>query len=306
MHSMPHFPPKSGKYEVSAGLRLLGSERALDVDAKWAEYRAVKLAGRRERLAKYLPTPVKVSDEVIARVALTLLDRMLFELPEHFRGGRAEGRIECALSGETIVFTHEGELDRARSVGIDYRDLWDALASQLQEDFAIWRLDRATQSEWLGALSIFFPNHWSPEEKIGKSFLEVHLPVADFAPVRARSFAMAEAMVERGPMRRFAWGVATDTRLNHHPDEPVGRSFNPAYPELYMRVERQTLHPFPDLGASLFSIRTTFRDVATELSPVERELLASAIRSMSPEALVYKGLDKTREAVLEWIASLSP
>ena len=112
-------------------------------------------------------------------------------------------------------------------------------------------------------------------------------------------------MVAKGPFVRFAWGVATDRELNHHPaNELQGRTFDTMDPVLELRIERQTLTSFAELSASLFTIRTYFLDVAGELSAEERLALGSAIDSMSPESLVYKGLDGSKEEIVGWLASL--
>jgi hypothetical protein len=112
-------------------------------------------------------------------------------------------------------------------------------------------------------------------------------------------------MVFKGPFVRFAWGVATDAELNHHPrNEFKGREFDPQNPELYLRIERQTITSFPFAGGALFTIRTYLLNCATEISPTERTALVSAIESMTPESLAYKGLERTREEIVRWLASV--
>jgi hypothetical protein len=67
-------------------------------------------------------------------------------------------------------------------------------------------------------------------------------------------------------MVRFAWGLSTDTPLNHHPEPPMnilplqwqGRNFDPNNPRLYLRIERQVIWGLPKYEAVLFVIRTYF------------------------------------------------
>ena len=189
-----------------------------------------------------------------------------------------------------------------------YASALDALACQVQEDLAV--VCRAPDGkDWLAAVHLCSPNHWAAEEKVGRAFAIVHAPVAGMAPLNQRSGDLVRAMIERGQYVRFAWGLGTDTRLNHHPEPPPGippkkwqgRSFDPAQPSLFVRLERQVLWGFPQENASLFLIRTYFRDCAA-LTPPERRQLRAALASMTPETLAYKGLTAHRDAILEWLS----
>ena len=105
-----------------------------------------------------------------------------------------------------------------------------------------------------------------------------------------------QAMMEKGPFVRFAWGMSTDRRLNHHPPPPPGvdaaawhgRNFNADRPALYMRVERQVLSPFSQLDASFFAIRPYFYDCA-QLDLEQRNLLADALQAGRPLRWSTKG-----------------
>ncbi|MNT55581.1 hypothetical protein D3C72_1928250 [compost metagenome] len=70
-----------------------------------------------------------------------------------------------------------------------------------------------------------------------------------------------------------------------------------------MRIERQTLKGFPEHHAALFTIRTTFRplkEVAED--PERRELLRGAIATMSPEALIYKGMTVPQDPLVRYLS----
>lgn len=117
-------------------------------------------------------------------------------------------------------------------------------------------------------------------------------------------------MITHKPTVRFAWGLSTDTRLNHHPLPPIGitaeqwqgRQFNAQHPQLYLRIERQIVWGFPTVDAALFTIRTSFRDCSKlKQDPELNSQLASAIRSMSPAALDYKELSASKDAILTWL-----
>ncbi|MEK7949303.1 heme-dependent oxidative N-demethylase family protein [Luteolibacter soli] len=308
-----YFPLAHGKYEVAAGLRALGSEsgngatdaKVFQFDAEYPRYREGKLAARAEWLEKYHPQSVGLDDASSAEINRFIIESLARDWPEYFQ--LVEGRaLECALSSERIVFDEGYRLISATQATPPYRDLFDALASQLQEDLAIWRRDPDGDPQgWLAAIHLCFPNHWAAEEKIGKPFNAVHQPVAGFGKLAKAAPSLVGMMVEKGPFVRFAWGIGTDRDLNHHPgNEFQGRAFSTTVPVLELRIERQTLTSFPEAGASLFTIRTYFLDVAKEISGEEREALVSAIDSMTAESLAYKGLDGSKEAIKAWLGSL--
>jgi hypothetical protein len=103
---------------------------------------------------------------------------------------------------------------------------------------------------------------------------------------------------------RFAWGVTFDDELNHHPDR-ARAPFDPAKPCAFVRVERQTIWGMPHLDAALFTIRTYLYDVATLARDAElRQALLSALRSMSAESRVYKGLSDRFSNLIAWIGQI--
>ncbi len=118
-------------------------------------------------------------------------------------------------------------------------------------------------------------------------------------------------LINKGPFVRFAWGIATDTRLNHHPEPPTvqnvldwrGRRFQTDNPKLFLRVERQTINRLPDVNAALFTIRTYFMDIKG-LRPGQLGKLRLALTSMPAETLHYKGIAMDRDGILDWIDTL--
>ncbi len=218
-------------------------------------------------------------------------------------GGSGSGATASEGAGCAL-----GKIGTGYSPTPPYTDALDALCCQIQEDLAVV-CRRPDGSDSLAAVHLCCPNHWAAQEKVGRTFAQVHAPVAGMAALNQRSGDLVRAMIERGPYVRFAWGLGTDTRLNHHPEPPPdmpttlwqGRHFDPAHPRLFVRVERQVLWGFPQQETALFTIRTYFRDCA-QLAPQERSQLRLAITSMAPETLAYKGLATHRDAILEWLA----
>ncbi|NIR59285.1 MAG: DUF3445 domain-containing protein [Gammaproteobacteria bacterium] len=311
-----YFPPVNGRYEVKPGLAVFGTDfgngmadrRVFQIDRRFDRYRSVIEAARRERLSKYYRTRrLGTAAEPIVRFVVTRLNHEypeLFTLTSHRRRG---WRLKCRLTGEALEFDHELQLhDSNLGPMPPYADALDALAAQVPEDIAVVR--RASGREWLAALHLCAPNYWGVEEKIGRDFVGLHEPVAGIEPINRKAEAMVTAMIEKGPYVRFVWGLTTDEHLNHHPEpapghDPAqwhGRRFDPDDPQLFLRVERQTTRGLPEADAALFTIRTYVTDCRT-LTPEQRARLASAVRSMTPEQLGYKGLADSHEAVAEWL-----
>ncbi|HYF49881.1 MAG TPA: DUF3445 domain-containing protein [Planctomycetota bacterium] len=310
------FPLATGRYEIAAGLRPLGTdfgngaadEKTFLIDREYPHYREAKLRARTERLEKYYPEHSRLEDPLRRAATKFIAETLARDYPELFSiVSQPQGMtLTSLLTEEEFMLNEDRELlQGSTSVEPPYRDALDAFATLLQEDIAIWRRDPETNEEWLAALHLCFPNHWAAEDKVGKPFNDVHAPVAGFQRLARAAPSIVEGMVFKGPFVRFAWGLATDRELNHHPaNEFKGRLFDPQKPELFLRIERQTITSFPFAGGALFTIRTYFLDCAKDLSAQERAALVSAIGSMTPESLAYKGLAATKEAILKWLRGL--
>ncbi len=314
-----YFPPACGRYRVSPDLQKLGTDfgngaadgQLFQIDADYAHYLAQKHAARDEQLEKYYRDGL---DEAARRaVQAFLVRRLCAEHPRWFRLEEdAEGRrLHCALSGEVLAFTPDFAW-RGGDCAAGRRTPWasgiDALACQLQEDLSV--VQRIDGEDRLRCVHLCFPNHWAAADKFAQPFAAMHRPVAGMEEVNRRSGALMAALIQRGPYVRFAWGLASDTRLNHHPEPPpgedparwAGRDFVPGK-ALYLRVERQTLHGLPEIDAVLFTIRTYFVDLRRlrETEPAHCRQLADAIASMRPAQLAYKGLATRRDALIDWL-----
>ena len=130
--------------------------------------------------------------------------------------------------------------------------------------------------------------------------------MAGFGPLAAKSDVLVGMMVEaKQGLVRFAWGVGTDDGLNQHPEGATERRpFDAALPGAFVRVERQVILGLPEVGAAVFTIRTSHLDcVEVRQDPTLRQSLLSAIDSMTPEQLRYKGLDSWAPELARWLKS---
>ena len=313
-----YFPPAGGKYRIEPGLSKFGKDfgngaadaQVFQIDDQLPDYRAAKLAARRERLGKYFQTR-DLATEVAAAVTRFMIGRLTAEYPRLFErhDGQRHITLACRLTGEVLEFDDSMRLVRCDArPSPPYACALDALACQVQEDMAVVSSDPRHQDiHWLSAIHLCFPNHWAAEDKIGRTFAAVHEPVAGIEPVNRRAGHLVRTMLAATDgLVRFAWGLTADPRLNHHPrpaaDAPPAVPFDPSRPGAYVRVERQTMWGLEDTSASLFTIRTYLLDCA-DLSPSQRLDLASAVESMTAESLAYKGLVPWKDAIVAWLRS---
>ena len=319
-----YFPPASGRYEVSPGLSRFGREFGngsadgvvFQVDADFPAYRAAKLATRRANLERHVVAAAAgLEDRVAARVVRFLIDRLAAEHPAAFAstataavgdGGEA-ATLTSALTGETLSFDPVGRLAGASgpaAVDPPHVGALDALAMQVQEDLAVVTV-AADGRPRLAAAHVCFPSGWDPAAMVGRDFAGLHAAVPGMEAVNRRGDDFAHLMVGAAAgLVRFAWGLAFDDRLDHHPARPP-TTFDPRRPAVWLRVERQTVWGFPDVGAALFTIRTYLHpcaDVCRDAAAKGR--LIAAVRSMSAASLAFKGLGGSRDAVLRWLATL--
>lgn len=315
-----YFPLDRGRFQFKAGLHVLGTDfgngdadtKVFQIDANFDRYRECKLLARAERLSKYHQLH-QYSPAVAQQISRFVVNRLAEEYARYFSveqrtdGGTA---LNCVLTGEVLIFAPDMRLIEARGqVDPPYVSSLDALACQIQEDLAVFRM---TDQQWLSAVHLCFPNHWAAEEKIGRSFAEIHSPIPGIEKISAGAAALVDAMIYKGPYVRFAWGLSTDTHLNHHPQPRPdiaqhawrGRTFDRGRPELWLRIERQTSWGFPEIAAALFTIRTYFTDCRQiKQSPSKLNRLTCAIESMTPEILQYKGIADAKPEILRWLHS---
>lgn len=306
-----YFPLHRGRYEVSPGLYPLGNDfgngiqdhLTFQLDNQFAVYWQQKQACRDENLGKYfVHQDLQASN--LQQVNDFIVATLVKEYPEFFVTEKTDSNtlLQCHLTQSRMCRPHNTQLDQQLA-------FLDFLAMQIQEDLALIQL-APNGNDQLCLLHLCFPNYWAAADKIGKDFIATHQPVAEFDRLAKRSSEIVNAMIHKGPFVRFAWGLTTDTRLNHHPvpapgypaDDWQGRQFNPDKPQLFLRVERQTTHGLPAIQSALFTIRTYFTDVNDIKADNQQRLaLLSALESMSTDSLAYKGLSTVKRAIIDWL-----
>lgn len=165
------------------------------------------------------------------------------------------------------------------------------LAMQIPEDLAIHRISEST--DWLAATHVCIPGAWSPEEKIGLTFDEIHTVIPGMNLKNSRK--IVEAMVYNGPYERFVWGLVYEDELNYHPSIKR-RSFDINNPFFLLKVERQITVGLPKHNAMLFVLR----HFLIPENEIDLPLLYKSLKDMTPEQKKYKGIS---EEIIDYLRS---
>lgn len=306
-----YFPLNSVRFAVTPGFFPITTDfgnggrdlRLFQIDREFARFRENAVAARTENVEKYVCFDPGFGT-IASGVCRVIVDRLCTEYPLNFEwepGPDGAGVLRCRMTNERLVFDLGMRLVPGKcSVAAvpPYQNAFDALMSQVPEDMAVVALPKDEPDKNV-ALHVTSPSHWSPEEKIGQSFLQTHAPVPHFDRIAAASAKLLESVRTRsGPVVRFNWGIEFTDRLNLHPEPPAGadpeewnrRRVRPTDKgPIYLRIERQVLVGVPEVRALLFAIRVYVRPVM-DLSDRERIALRDTLLTMPEESRVYKGL----------------
>ena len=256
-----YLPFLRGSYDVNPNLKLLGTDygngvhdrNVFQIDTEYQRFIENKQARR-----DVLPIKSNLTDAVAIVAAKWIWNRLA---EEH---GFAQNSIIGNVRGIE-------SLSEAMMV--------------VQEDLAIVSFDG--ERDWTSFLHVASPSHWSPEEKIGKSFVAVHDPVPGFEKIVPAANGLVQAMIHKGPFVRFVWTLTDDTVLNHHPKISGPAMFENG--KFWVRTERQVMVGLPEVNASLFFIRVGFVPIQNIVGD-NLEALKSTLKTMSLEIRDYKGL----------------
>lgn len=170
-------------------------------------------------------------------------------------------------------------------------DSFEKMAMELQEDIAIHKV--TNDKDWLAACHICFPSGWRPEEKIGKSFDEIHEPIPGMNLKNSK--AIVKSMVNHGPFVRFVWGLCYERKLSTHPSIPYPK-FDINNPKVLIKIERQVTYGFPEAECALFVIRQEI----IEEKEIDYKSLYKTCCGMSTAQREYKNISNE---CMEWLST---
>jgi len=206
---------------------------------------------------------------------------------------KQEQELNIRASPTTLIVKEHLE----KGENIDLTAAYLDLSLNVQEDLALVA-DKPSSSLIVGNISM--PSFWAPERIQGASFRDIHTPVPKFPKNDMLANKLNHLISNKGPFVRFAWTIANDDRLDHHPDK--GRVDWAENQELWLRIERQVTVPFHGLG-SLFLIRTYLYPIVS-LNKNKCQTIYKAIENMPEEISKYKGLWKGKDYILESLTKL--
>jgi hypothetical protein len=317
-----YFPIERGEYAIAPGLRPLGydfgngdfDKKVFQITSNFKTYRQNKLECRKERLSKYFLMH-DLGENRVNVFTRYMFNQLVTEYPNIFK---FDGIIlHCLHTGDKIAvdpnydfveFMHEGP-----AIEPKVEHIIDALSLQVEEDIVLMcrSVEKDQTRDYVGMLHLCSASHWAAEDKVGRNFFDIHIPIPGIDKINRVADRMVETMINKGPYVRFIWSFVTDQRLNHHPMPPPewdlikwrGRTFNKelAIP-FHFRIERQITWGFPEVECALFTIGVSFMSGAeVKANDYQREQLISALKSMTPESRVYKGVDKCFDELIGWL-----
>ena len=177
-----------------------------------------------------------------------------------------------------------------------YVDLFDAIASQVVEDFAVITFDPATGKDEATLLHLFAPSDWSTDWAFEKSFGEIHEKVkrGNGNLVMQNPGAMVQGLI------RFPEPVQRVGSISFRPSNLVNRHLKYVPPDVwtwgpeqnaFVRFERQVMVPFPEINSFLLIIRSYYNDL---LNPKRTPAAIKALDNLSPD--VYHKVFLGKEA----------
>jgi dimethylamine monooxygenase subunit A len=189
------------------------------------------------------------------------------------------------------------------------------IADQVQEDIVL--LDQREGQLWADAGVVTFAADWSMGFDCGMSFLQIHGPVPRVHTERVITRAhdlLLRLQPGRG-YRRTNWTLTVDGKLDtsteRYPEWGRDRRILAEGPladvgrRLYLRVEVQHLIRLTISSAVMFLIRTyllPFQEVVAV--PEWGRRLYRVLAELPQDMADYKGLTRTREPAVRWLASM--
>ncbi len=289
---LPYYTLSAHAHRLALGARPLADGPLIEIDpTSYVEEAALKhaiLAGDWAYYFRALPQSTASQWEALALI----LQDLCRHYPDDFR---------LAYSGDTWEW-HNGLL--GASWQFRYGDNstlpWaplDWIGRQVQEDLLL--LDGSSEDCPLMAGQLCFANRWSLEEKMGRSFLEIHAPVPGFGEQIGRSsHLLLERLKTDRPVWRYNWSLVLGGELDLSTKMVAAvQARMPAVTAAncgalcFFRTERQTLARLPQTGAVLFTVhtyRTPLATLACDAAWARRFL--EVLDAASPALLAYKGV----------------
>jgi dimethylamine monooxygenase subunit A len=302
---LPYYTLSANAHRLALGAKPLADGPLIEIDpVTYAEEVALKaaiLAGDHAYYYQVLPQSAVSQWETLAQILLDLCRHY----PQDFNLACAGDMWEWHnhLLGVRWHFRY-GDSSTLPWAPLDW------VGRQVQEDLLL--LDGNSAACSLVAGQLCFANRWSLEEKMGRSFLDIHAPVPGFGEQIGPSsnLLLARLKVDR-PVWRYNWSLVVGGELDLSTKMyPAVQARMPAVTaancgELcYFRTERQTLARLPLTGAVLFTIHTYRTPLGCLASdPAWAGRFLEVLDGASPALLAYKGVASLAGPLHEYLSA---
>lgn len=256
---------------------------------------------RTEKLSKYY----QFSHINKAPIIKFIIQKLSMEYPQLFQWKADINKLWCVKRLEFLEFDKDynliGDEDLFGNKS-KYVDAFDALATQIPEDLLICSMDEQG-NDFISNAHLMAPAEWSAEWAIGKSFAQIHEGVkkADGTQVIKNPTGMVKGIIKMSePVQRVgAISFRSDTTINLHPDKQAKSTWTwDEKQEVYLRFERQTVTPFPEINSFLFTVRGY---LANLLHPEKINKAISALENVNSN-VYYRGfLEKEGNNLLRFL-----
>jgi hypothetical protein len=302
---LPYYTLSTHAHRLALGAKPLADGPLIEVDpVTYAEEVALKEAILAGDHAYYFQALPQSAASQWATLALILQD-LCRHYPEDFSLACAGDMWEWhnRLLGMRWQFSY-GDCSTLPWAPLDW------VGRQVQEDLLL--LDGDSAAYPLVAGQLCFANRWSLEEKMGRSFLDIHAPVPGFGEQIGRSSnLLLERLKADRPVWRYNWSLVIGGELDLSTKRyaAVQARMPPATAAncgevCYFRTERQTLARLPRTGAVLFAVhtyRTPLGSLASEPTWAQRFL--EVLEGTSPALLAYKGVASVEAPLHEYLSA---
>lgn len=203
--------------------------------------------------------------------------------------------------------SEEAQQEVAELTGLTGEATIREAGDRVQEDLLV--LDPNQPGLPLVAGHLCFANAWCLDDKLGRSFLEIHGPVPGFSSSIGPSSERLLLNLKQGrPVARLNWAVKSSGQLDLTSRwDPQVAEWNRevtaanAGDHCWMRAERQTLSRLERSGMVLFTVHT-YTQTVKSLSMEQKTNLLGVLRSCPEEMLRYKGIWPFHSQLIEWLA----
>ena len=308
LNDLDYFPLYEGLRPSTMGLNKLPKynndrDKIFQFGDSFKALRKNKLEERKQDVEKYYQ---RLGEPTVG-ILKFIINKLVTEYPEIFqleKLNNGQQKLNCLKTRESLVFNSDYSLSSDSENPLHNVDLLDALGMQVSEDLVIHKV--LDQKDFASHVHLFHPNGWSAEGAIGKSFDLIHQGVEGIKSIVPNTKNMMDRiLVEDFSFERIAAiNFKTNKIFNRHPDfsEFYDKPFDLRNPQLYIRVERQTVTGFPKEKSFLFTIRTYFYNLNPEVIGKDRtKVLYEIFKKPKQKVYSYKFINDNREKILKWL-----